>query len=375
MSLCMAYNNAYPKNKIIFTCLLRYFVYSMVVIRFLLFLSGDVELSPGPPLNYTQFTTLMKKYNNQVKFLHQNRQCVLGQRLLLKNFLSDLSDNCISGFSETWLKSVNDNPFWLIYSDYLMSFRCDRRTDLQENNKGGDILLFSRKKFQTKARNDLETMSKDHFESVWVECKISKKPALINLAHCLKKQIINLFLDELTLGLDRATTENKSNFLLGDYNLNYFNCNERNLLETLILPYSLLNSNATLATGETSRTKSLIDYVICEKFLSSQTLDLILKTDHLATLTLIGVNVKNRKEAIKRIGFDKTKYYKNAFSLDVGNINWRPFYLSENPEIMYKIFCSSLETVIKKHAPQKTVSIRHDKPKLTLYQQWISKLQ
>ena len=38
---------------------------------------------------------------------------------------------------------------------------------------------------------------------------------------------------------------------------------------------------------------------------------------------------------------------------------------------MYKSFCSSLETVIKKHAPQKTVFIRHDKPKLTLHQQWI----
>ena len=32
-----------------------------------------------------------------------------------------------------------------------------------------------------------------------------------------------------------------------------------------------------------------------------------------------------------------------------------------------------METVIKKHAPQKIVFIRHDKPKLTLHQQWISK--
>ena len=361
MSSCMSNYNAYPKKKIIFTCLLRNFLYSLVVIRFLLFLSGDVELNPGPPLNYTQFTTLMKKYNDQVKFLHQNCQSVLGQRLLLKNFLSDLGDNCISGFSEMWLKSVNDVPFWSIHSEYLVSFRCDRRTDLQEKNKGGGILLFVPKKFHPKARNDLETMSKDHFESVWVECKINKKPALINLAYCPKKQLINLFLEELALGLDRAATENKKIFLLGDYNLNYFNCNERNLLETLILPYGLLNSNKTLATRETSRTKSLIDYVICEKFFSSQTLDSILKSDHLATLTLIGETVENKKEAIKKIVFDKTNYSKNAFSLDVGKINWRSFYLSENPEIMYKNFCSSLETVIKKHAPQKTVFIRHDK--------------
>ena len=186
----------------------------------------------------------MKKYNDQVKFLHQNCQSVLGKRLLLKNFLSDLGDNCISGFSETWLKSVNDISFWSIHSEYLVSFRCDRRTDLQEKNKGSGILLFVPKKFHPKARNDLETMSKNHFESVWVECKINKKPALINLAYRPQKSLINLFLEQLALGLDRAATE-KTIFLLGDYKLNYFNCNDRNLLETLILPYGLLNSNTT----------------------------------------------------------------------------------------------------------------------------------
>ena len=133
------------------------------------------------------------------------------------------------------------------------------------------------------------------------------------------------------------------------------------------MPYGLLNSIKTLAIRETSRTKSLIDYVICEKFFNSKTLDLIVKSDHLATLTLIGETVKYKKEAIKNIVFDKTNYSKNTFSLDVGKINWISFYLSENLEIMYKNFCSSLETVIKKHAPQKTVFIRHDKPKLTLH--------
>ena len=67
---------------------------------------------------------------------------------------------------QTWLKSVNDIPFWSIHSEHLKSFRCDRRTDLQEKNKGGDILLFVSKKFHPKARKDLETMSKNHFESV-----------------------------------------------------------------------------------------------------------------------------------------------------------------------------------------------------------------
>ena len=86
--------------------------------------------------------------------------------------------------------------------------------------------------------------------------------------------------------------------------------------------------------------KSLIDYVICENFSSSQTLDSVLKSDHSATLTSIG-------ETVKKILFDKTKYSKNAFSLDVGKINWRSFCLSENPEVVYKNFCSSLGTELK----------------------------
>ena len=151
MSSCMSNNNRYPKKKIIFTCLLRNFLYSLVVIRFLLFFSGDVELNPGPPLNYTQFTTLMKKYNDQVKFQYQNCQSVLGQRLILKNFLSDLGDNCISGFSETLLKSVNDTPFWLIHRENLVSFRCNRRTDLQEKNKDADIFFVRSEKISSKS--------------------------------------------------------------------------------------------------------------------------------------------------------------------------------------------------------------------------------
>ena len=128
MSSCMS---SYSKKNIIFTCLLRNFFYSLVVGR-VLFLSCDEELNPGPHFNYTQFTNLMKKYNDQISFLHPNCQSMLGQRLLLENFQSDLGDICILGISETWLKSVNNIPFWSIHTDYLMSFRCDRGTDLVE---------------------------------------------------------------------------------------------------------------------------------------------------------------------------------------------------------------------------------------------------
>ena len=185
ISSSMSNNNAHPKKKIIFTCLLTNFLYSLVVIRFLLFLSGDVELNPGPPLSYTQFTSLMKKYNDQVKFLHQNCQSVLGQRLLLKHFLSDLGDNCISGFSETWLKSVNDIPFWSIHSEYLVSFRCDQRTDLQEKKRRWYSFVRSEKISSKRWKWSRDNVKRPFWKCLSGVYK-NKKPALINLAYCPK---------------------------------------------------------------------------------------------------------------------------------------------------------------------------------------------
>ena len=54
-------------------------------------------------------------------------------------------------------------------------------------------------------------------------------------------------------------------------------------------------------------------------FFSSQTLDSILKSDHLATLTLIGETVKNKKEALKKIMFDKTNYSKKMLKRKIGD--------------------------------------------------------
>ena len=80
-----------------------------------------------------------------------------------------------------------------------MSFRRDRRTDHREKNKGEFFCSF-RKKIHSKARNDLEKMSKERFESVWVECKINKKPALINLAYCPKKITNNIVFERTSPG-------------------------------------------------------------------------------------------------------------------------------------------------------------------------------
>ena len=119
-------------------CLLRNVLYSLVVIRILLILDGDIESNPGPVLPYQKIVTKLKTTQNHLKFFHQNCQSIIGQRLLLKNLLSDLGENCISGFSESWLKSDNDGLFWSLHKDWLTVFRSDRQTNMQTNNKGAE---------------------------------------------------------------------------------------------------------------------------------------------------------------------------------------------------------------------------------------------
>ena len=95
MSSWMSNNNAFPKKNYLpvkeFSLLLGCHWISPVLDR----------LRRNKPRATSQFYTvyhLMKKYNNQVKFLHQNCQRLLGQRLLLKIFLSVPDNKCVSGF-------------------------------------------------------------------------------------------------------------------------------------------------------------------------------------------------------------------------------------------------------------------------------------
>ena len=95
----------------------------------------------------------------------------------------------------------------------------------------------------------------------WVECKLSShKRILIIISYNPNNQFCSQFLDELGLRIDKASTENKSISLIGDYNLNYFNRKEK--LDTIILLYDLHLMNSRNATRYQNGSCRLLDYII-----------------------------------------------------------------------------------------------------------------
>ena len=152
------------------------------------------------------------------------------------------------------------------------------------------------KVFSPKIRNDLNLFT-GNFESVW---KLPTCPSLlVNVTYNPNKQNSTDFLDQLAINIDNAITKNEKIKLLGDYNINYLDTLEGSRLETVILPYDLLIKNQTIPTrlNKGNNTKSLIDYIITDCSTINDTIicDSIVKSDHFATLSLLGLHVETKK--------------------------------------------------------------------------------
>ena len=94
----------------------------------------------------------------------------------------------------------------------------------------------------------------------------TKQKQLINISYIQRKTLYHLFLEQLSLSIDFAVTENKPITLLGDYNIDYLNMRERQDLETVILPYGLKINNTDAPTRVRGNSKSLVDYIITDHF-------------------------------------------------------------------------------------------------------------
>ena len=133
------------------------------------------------------------------------------------------------GFTETRLKKNDDIRFWDVRSENFLCFRKDRNLSLHDKTSGDGLLLCIPRSFKPKYSTDLTTTSESRFESIWGECEFNKK-YLINISYCLTEHLFEMFLSELSLGIDCAAAENKRKVLMGDYNIEFFRKNEKRKL-------------------------------------------------------------------------------------------------------------------------------------------------
>ena len=92
----------------------------------------------------------------------------------------------------------------------------------------------------------------------------TKNNQLINISYNPHKHHYRQFLEEFSTSMDYAITEIKPLVLMGDYNENFLNKNERECLETILIPYGPYVMNKELPTRVVGTSKTLIDYIITD---------------------------------------------------------------------------------------------------------------
>ena len=107
---------------------------------------------------------------------------------------------------------------------------------------------------------------------------------------------------------------------------------ERSRLETVILPYDLHIKNQTIPTrlNGGNNTKSLIDYIITDCSTINDTIicDCIVKSDHFATLSLLGLHVETKKVPVQK-KFSIKNYNALDFKHCLEQQNWQKNVCSE----------------------------------------------
>ena len=108
-------------------------------------------------------------------------------------------------------------------------------------------------------------------------------------------------MENLATSIDSIVGSFDSIILMGDYNIDYLNKNERNCLDTIIVPYGLNVCSAKDETRINKSSKTHIDYIITDEqnFENSFVFETHFKTDHLASLFIS--NSKNLKQTPQKI--------------------------------------------------------------------------
>ena len=161
---------------------------------FLLFLSGDIELNPGPCQTFTTY------YQNVQSIKNKLLDCTINMNELL-NY------DCLV-LSETWLNNyVSDCE--LPFDSYFSIYRNDRQT------RGGGVMVCVKRNWSSQLRSDLMR----DCEIIWVEvCTNLKRKLLIGCYYRPHKRSPMILLEECRDSVLAAAAVGDV-VLFGDFNL------------------------------------------------------------------------------------------------------------------------------------------------------------
>ena len=230
-----------------------------------------------------------------------------------------------------------------------------------EANAGG-TLIYIRNHLSYKTRNDLKIYKSFELESTFVEiCNPKKTNIIVGCIYKHPNMNINEFNDDyLNELLDKLSKENKTMFLLGDFNINLLNYDIHpptngfldSLLSHYFVPHILQPSSVT------TNSKTLIDNIFSNMAVpniiyGNLTVSI---SDHLPQF-LVAPNIFFNASCPKSNNYERdwSKFDQENFVLDYLSVEWNNFLLSSNTntEKSYKTFLEKFESLLDTYAPLK----------------------
>ena len=325
----------------------------------------DMNISDfTPPLNcnYHDIESFdFKRIQNELSFFHLNISSLSKNKDELETILSMLDFKFdIIGLTETKIRKNYPTTFDINLKGYHAS-ACPT-----ESEKGGTLLYIS-KSLKFKERKDLEKImyKSCDLESTFVEITNSQKKNIIcaSIYKHPKMDLDDFNTKYLNPLLDKISKENKTIFLLGDFNVdlmksdkdlnttNFFDC----MTSHLMVPHIIY------PTRITSHSKTLIDNIFSNSlnFEQGKSGNITLSiSDHLAQFLIIPEKYSHLTEKINIQKRDMKNLNKENLLNDLSNVNWNSLICldKEDPNFSYTVIEKAVNSIVDEHAPTKILT-------------------
>ena len=288
--------------------------------------------------SFNKKITQMNIKQGCVSMIHLNIRSVSKNLDKLESFLANLNHEFpIVALSETWLKSYNESLYSL--NDYQSEH------NIRTNKGGGGVSIFIKNGIEYCERPDLKIQDKN-LETLFIEIQKgqlgNESSIIIGVIYRPPDTNVDTVNDLLSDVLGRIKTENKSSYLLGDYNINLLNCESHAPTQNFIdnLYTNSFFPRITKPTRVTHRSATLIDNIFCNNFSNFSTLSGILYTDISDHFPIFHIDYSNHTKLQET--FIKKRIYSQenmrAFSTKMSNHDWNHVYQLDEPQSAYTAF-------------------------------------
>ena len=323
------------------------------------------ELLSSFPKNDISNVTKECFYNNDFKLLHINSRSISKNFDSLETLLQSLVNFPFSviGISETWLHENSPDIYNIPNYEMLHVNR--------KEGRGGGVALYVFNKLEFKIRKDIHVQG---IEDVFIEIKNeSGKNVIVGTLYRPPSNNLNIFLENLDETLEKISRENKSIYLLGDFNIdltksgnisftspvNMINSTDQNSNSNCKF-LNILYSHAFFPcidkpTRITSSSSTLIDNIFTNTFDKDNYSGILYYdvSDHLPIFLISSQSLKKdnvTKHIVQRYRKESTETI-TALNDDLANEQWLDVYEEKDVNRAYEKFITKLKQYYEKNVP------------------------